>query len=116
MISQNRMLLDLLELLVGELSSLVDDFIGHANLANIMQEGCKVDLIAVLVRVASLFCNLPREYGNPGGMTMGVPVLGVDGVGQGFCGLNKLSSLALLCILKNLDLVNSRQAYLFTQR
>ena len=74
----NRVELDLGVLLVGQLAILVDDGVGDADLAYVVQQRREIHFLAILVR----FARLP---GDPGGIlgyavrvAVGTPVLGVD--------------------------------------
>ena len=82
--AEGRVGLDLLEFVVLELAFLLQHLVVNADLADVVQEGDVVVFVDVFLAAAKL----PREdggvLGDAHGMTVGVAVLHIDGLGKCF--------------------------------
>ena len=74
------MLLDNLILFVGKFAVLVEYRSRNAYLTYVMQESCVIDLFAVLFILACELGDLSGILGDSGRVTLGVRVLGIDGI------------------------------------
>ena len=77
------MLLDQLELGVGQLAGLIQDALRNGDLAHVVEERGQFEVAQLLLAEAHFCGDLHREFRDPGRVKAGVFVLGVDGRNQG---------------------------------
>jgi hypothetical protein len=80
--ADRRVALDLLELLGGQAAGLLQDGLGHADLADVVQQPGHVDLLDVAVAQADLARQVAADERDALAVAAGVGVLGVDRAGQ----------------------------------
>ena len=103
LVAVDRVHFDLGKFFICQLAVLIDDRVRHADLTHVMQQRREIHLLAVFFALARLPGDLNGVHGHAGGMTVGVFVLGVDGVGQRFRRLFKHGVLFLLRLFIGLD-------------
>ena len=101
--AHDRMLLDLSKFLVRQPALLLEDLNGDANLAHIVKQSRKINLITFLCRLANLFGNSERILRNATGMTICVGIFGVYSTGQRIRGLFKHDACFFLYFLSCYD-------------
>ena len=107
LIAVNRMHFDLGKFLGGQLAFLVEDIILDADLAHVMEQGGKIDFFAFLVVLAGSTRNLQGILCHTGGVTAGIFILGVDGIGKCLRRLFKHRVFLFLCFPVEVDFLHA---------